>query len=219
MPPKSPKSSLIPLLILCAAIALWAYDTYRQADPPRPPSGQASPARTGGYETFADCTIITDRSNDGDSFKVKLPDGRAEIVRLYFVDAPESGFRSYRGGRNNHGRIAQQAADMGGITPQQAVEIGKMAKAFTLSTLEKSPFTIHTAWDNPFNDRRYHAFVEVTSDGKPRFLHELLVEQGLARIRTKGAPLPGGTPERKHENHLLKLQRAAKSKKAGAWGL
>lgn len=235
MPRKKSKSSLVTILILVAAISLWAYDIHRQASPKRPaqtssvPNKSESkptyrptpskPSKTGRYETFSGCTLAPDRGNDGDSFRVKFPDGRNEIIRLYFVDAPESAFKSYGGGENNHRRIAQQAADMGGITPQQAVEIGKKAKTFTLSTLEKSPFTIHTEWDSPFNDRRYHAFVEVTVEGKPRFLHELLVEKGLARIHTKGAPMPDATYERKQKTHLLKLQTNAKSNGSGAWGL
>ena len=192
--------SVIPILILAAAICLWVFDTYRQASPTRPVAETREPAetsprpsRTGGYETFHGCTLAPDRGNDGDSFRVKLPDGRTEIIRLYFVDTPESAFKSYRGGENNHRRIDQQAADMGGITPQQAVEIGKKAKSY--------------------------AFIEVTVQGRPRFLHELLVEKGLARIHTKGAPLPDGTSERKHEDRLFKLQSIAKANESGAWGL
>lgn len=223
---RTTRSAVIPILILAAAIFLWAFDTYRQASPTRPVAETAEPAetspppsKTGGYETFQDCTLAPDRGNDGDSFRVKLPDGRTEIIRLYFVDTPESAFKSYGGGENNHRRIEQQAADMGGITSQQAVEIGKKAKAFTLVTLGKAPFIIHTEWDSPFKDERYHAFVEVKVDGKPRFLHELLVEKGLARIHTKGAPLPDGTYERKHEDRLYKLQSTAKANDSGAWSL
>ncbi|MFM2199351.1 MAG: hypothetical protein RLZZ505_2783 [Verrucomicrobiota bacterium] len=214
------------ILILVAAISLWAFDTYNQTSPAPPvsrssdPTGSSQPrSKSGRYETYTGCTLAQDRGNDGDSFRVKLPDGRSEIIRLYFVDTPESAFKTYGGGENNHRRIDQQAADMGGITPQQAVEIGKKAKAFTLSTLEKSAFTIHTEWDSPFDDERYHAFIEVTEGGTRRFLHELLVEKGLARIHTKGAPLPDGTSERQHKDQLYKLQSAAKAKKFGAWGL
>jgi endonuclease YncB( thermonuclease family) len=220
------RSSVIPILILAAAIFLWVFDTFRQASPTRtvaetrePAETSPRPSRTGGYESFHGCTLAPDRSNDGDSFRVKLPDGSTEIIRLYFVDAPESAFKSYGGGENNHRRIAQQAADMGGISPQQAVAIGKKAKAFTLGALGKSAFTIHTAWDSPFNDERYHAFVELTAEGKPRFLHELLIEKGLARIHTRGAPLPDGTSARKQEDRLMKLQSIAKANESGAWGL
>ncbi len=224
------RSAVIPFLILLAAVAIWALDVYRGVAPAAPKSGSSSSEKppatsdkpttpSGRYEVFQGCTLANDKGNDGDSFRVKLPGGRTEIIRLYFVDSPESAFKSYGGGQNNHKRIAQQAADMGGITSQQAVEIGKQAKAFTLGILGKAPFTLHTEWDDPFGDSRYHAFVEVAYDGKTRFLDELLVEKGLARIHTKGAPLPDGTTERKQEDRLLDLQRASKSKKAGAWGL
>lgn len=226
------RSSGVPLLILIAAIALWAFDTYKQVDSAKPanqesttpreidrPATSAKPASTGGYETYSDCTLAHEKGDDGDSFRVQLPDGRKEIFRLYFVDSPENSFKTYGGGQTNHRRIDDQAADMGGITPQQAVGIGKKAKDFTLSQLGKAPFTIHTEWDSPFNDARYHAFVELTWNGEKRFLHELLVEKGYVRIHTKGASLPDGTPQRSHEKHLLDLQSTAKASGAGAWGL
>jgi endonuclease YncB( thermonuclease family) len=228
------QKNILPILILIAALAIWIFDVYQETAPKTPrippaagsssaepaPTSPQQPAPTSArYEVFTGCTLSPNRGNDGDSFSVTLPDGRREILRLYFVDTPESAFKSYGGGENNHRRIEQQAADMGGITPQQAVEIGKKAKTFTLATLESAPFTIYTEWDSPFNDRRYHAFVEITQNGKRRFLHELLVEKGLARIHTKGAPLPDGTSERKHEDRLFNLQRTAKSNGSGAWGL
>lgn len=226
---RSKSSSIIPILILCAALALWIYDAYSQGklrrffdsiEAPAAPNitekdassqdpAPTNPHRMGRYDVFQGCTLATDRGNDGDSFKVKLPNGKIEIIRLYFVDAPESAFKNYSGGRNNHDRIADQARDMGGITSQKAIEIGKKAKAFTLDHLSKAPFTIYTEWDSPFNDQRYHAFVELSYNGKPRFLHELLVEKGYARIHTKGASMPDGTSERKQEDHLFDLQRNA----------
>lgn len=218
-------SSAIPLLILIAAVAIWALDVYGDVAPAAPKSetSSSSPeqptAKAGSYEVFHGCSLADDRNNDGDSFRVKFPGGRTEIIRLYFVDSPESAFKSYGGGQNNHARIAQQAADLGGITPQQAVEIGKNAKTYTLNLLAEGAFTLYTEWEDPFDDRRYRAFVEVSQQGKNRFLHELLVEKGLARIHTKGAPLPDGTPERKQKDRLFDLQRIAKSKEAGVWGL
>lgn len=233
---RSKSSAALSILILCAALAIWIYDAYTQGNLPRlfdpaqaPTSAPAqdphqpsdpsstSPQRIGRYDVYHSCTLASDRGNDGDSFRVNLPGGRSEIIRLYFVDSPESAFKTYGGGRNNHDRIADQARDMGSITPQQAVEIGKKAKTFVSQQLEKSPFTIYTEWDSPFNDQRYHAFIELPQNGKKRYLHELLVEKGYARIHTKGAPMPDGTSERQQENHLLDLQRTAKSHKVGAW--
>lgn len=224
---RSKSSSIVPILIVCAAVAIWIYDAYSQGklrrffnpsdlpaetikvDKPEPTenSVSTSPQRVGRYDVYTGCTLVSDRGNDGDSFRVRLPEGRTEIIRLYFVDAPESAFKTYGGGRNNHDRIADQAHDMGGITSQQAVEIGKKAKDFVLGQLGKAPFTIYTEWDSPFNDKRYHAFVEISYDGENRFLHEVLVEKGYARIHTKGASMPDGTSERGQEDRLFDLKK------------
>lgn len=223
-----PKNSWLTVLLLIAAVAVWAYHetqapntTPREAPRPAPSSEgpPRAPARTGHYETYRGCILVESRGNDGDSFLLKLPDGRNVEFRLYFVDAPESDFKNYGGGRNNHSRIQDQAADLGGITPQQAVTIGKKAKDFTLATLSARPFVIHTNWDSPFNDNRFHAFVELEQTGKRRWLHEVLVEKGLVRIHTKGADLPDGTSYAKHKAHLKDLQSAAKKDGLGAWGL
>src|SRR5690606_41234380 len=52
------------------------------------------------FERFEGCQLVDHRQNDGDSFRVRLPNGRVEQFRLYFVDAPESDFRTYKGGRS-----------------------------------------------------------------------------------------------------------------------
>jgi endonuclease YncB( thermonuclease family) len=235
------KPSWFTVLLIVAAIALWALDQKRALDSkeksppvtrkaeqaenpsPAPASKKAATSpkstRAGRYEIYRNCRLSMARNNDGDSFIILLPDGRKEEFRLYYVDTPESAFKRYAGGDSNHERIRQQAADLGGITPEQAVEIGKKAKAFTLGLLESRPFTIHTGWDSPYHDERYHAFVEVIDQDKPRWLHELLVERGLARLKTKPADLPDGTPASRHREHLRTLERTAKQSEAGAWGL
>jgi endonuclease YncB( thermonuclease family) len=245
------------ILLLIAALALWARDQIQGTRPDSPtrevaanegpppekpgreekpttsakpsnpgtsvkptwPSAPATtPGRTGVYETFAGCTLAEARDNDGDSFLAKLPDGRKVRVRLYFVDAPESAFKRYAGGDTNHERIRQQAAAFDGITPEQAVEVGKQAKAFTLGLLEKGPFTLHTVWDSPYQDERYHAFVEVRDGSRTRLLHELLVERGLVRIHTKPADLPDGTKVGEQRKRLMEMQRVARQAGKGAWG-
>jgi endonuclease YncB( thermonuclease family) len=210
---------LIPILIVIAAIALWVFDAYRLFDPEQAPKKTSAQTQqqSGNYETFSACRLVNEKSNDGDSFRVRLPDGRKEIIRLYFVDCPESDFKSYGGGRNNHQRIAEQAAELNGISPEQAVEIGKKARKFTISHLSKAPFTVHTNWDSPYNDQRYHGFIEINYNGNSRFLHELLIAKGYARIHTKGAELPDGTSQKSQKNKLLKIQQSAKSSKLGAW--
>lgn len=179
-------------------------------DGSKPPA----PARTGDYETFTGCRFEEHRQNDGDSFRVKLPDGRVEQFRLYFVDCPESQFRSYRGGATNHQRIVEQAKAFG-ISPEQAVEIGSRAKSRVHDLLSSGNFTVHTRWDDPYGDRRYHAFV---LPAKGPGLDEVLVRDGLARIHTKGAVLPDGTPAKSRAGQLREIEREAKRARRGAWG-
>lgn len=226
------KGSWLTALLVVAALAVWVIEQRGGGKSPAPSASRqsnsksggngkpsAKPSRTGAYEVHHGCTLVEHRNNDGDSFRVHLDDGRTAEFRLYFVDTPESAFKTYRGGETNHARIRQQAADLGGITPEQAVEIGKTAKNLTLGLLDQAPFTLHTEWDSPYGDERYHAFVEVTHSGKTRWLHELLVERGLARILTKPADLPDGTRAASHRQHLRDLEAAARRAGAGAWGL
>ena len=170
------------VLLLVVALVLWGLD-QRNGPPPakRPPAGKSAPAKPavrGDYEEFTGCRLEEHRQNDGDSFHVRLPDGRVEQFRLYYVDAPESAFRTYGGGEDNHQRIREQAEDFG-ITGEQAVEIGMRAKQRVHDALARGPFTLHTAWDDPFGDRRYHAFIQPATGP---LLHEMLVREGLAVV-------------------------------------
>lgn len=219
------RSSWFTVLLLIAAIGIWAYDQARPAatKKSRPPAAEKSrpptPEKTERYMVFQNCTLAEAGNNDGDSFLVRLPDGSKAQFRLYFVDTPESAFKSYRDGKDNHQRIRDQAAEMGDLEPEQIVEIGKKAKAYTLDLLARQPFELHTRWDSPFRDERFHAFIAVQQNGKARWLEELLVERGFARIKTKAADLPDGTPANKQLARLRDLERAAKRAKAGAWGV
>lgn len=227
-----PKNSWFTILLIIAAVGIWGYNQLQspaqpsrkipssaESKKPEVPPSTKKPETAGPYEIYRNCTLAEARNNDGDSFMVNLPHGKKAEFRLYFVDTPESAFKSYAGGDTNHQRIRQQAAEMGGITPEQAVEIGKKGKAFTLGLLASGPFDIYTRWDSPYDDNRFHAFIEVQQDGKSRWLEELLVERGLARIKTKPADLPDGTTASKQLQHLKDLERIAKRNAIGVWGL
>lgn len=213
------------LLLLVFALLAWFFGPPKQAqkrerDKDRGTSTSSSPAsstapRTGAYETYSSCRYEEHRQNDGDSFRVRLPDGRIEQFRLYYVDCPESDFRTYKGGADNHQRIHEQALAFG-ITDQQAVEIGKRAKARAHELLAAGGFTLYTRWDDPFGDQRYHAFI--LPPGGP-FLDETLVREGLVRIHTKPAEMPDGTPSKQRQAQLRELEREAKKAGRGAWGM
>ncbi|MEP4078209.1 thermonuclease family protein [Haloferula sp.] len=200
------------VVLLIVAAVLWLKEHKR--DVVAVISGEEKAAAVDGrYERFEDCQWVDSRRNDGDSFRVKFPDGRTEELRLYFVDAPESAFKTYGKGRNNHERIAQQGRDLS-VSSERAVEIGVEAKKFVHDQLGKQSFTVFTEWDDPFGDRRFHAFVELPDGG---WLHEELVEEGLVRIHTKGGDVPGGLRREGQERHLEDLERAARSAGRGVW--
>lgn len=153
---------------------------------------------------FNACTLEPDEWTDGDSFRVRLPDGRLETFRLYFVDTTES---------RSRGKRSDEQAAYFSITRAGAVRLGRQAKAFTAAALSK-PFTIQTRWRRVFGGPRYYAFV-YTASGKD--LAELLVERGLARIYGTRTPAPDGRTSREYRNRLRTLEEQARQVRVGGW--
>lgn len=142
--------------------------------------------------------------NDGDSFRVHWNGGEL-TVRLYFTDTPESDLRF-------RDRTRAQAAYFG-ISEAQAVEVGRMAKAFTRKFL-RNGFEIRTRWQGVFgNERSTRKYGIVTAGG--RDLAEMLVANGLARIHGMGI---GGNAWNEVER-LKALEEAAQAAGKGAWGI
>lgn len=168
------------------------------------------------YQVWENCIMLENRGNDGDSFHIRAPHGREEI-RLYYVDAPESAARSYRDGNTNHQRIAQQGAAMGGLNQSETTELGVAAKVFVKDLLKGKSFTVVTVGERVYNSHRKYAFVIVDWKGQLRYLHELLVAHGLARIHTKPKTMPDDTSANRQKQNLRKLEIYAKNMRHGAW--
>lgn len=173
-----------------------------------------------GYDKFTGARLIDDEGNDGDSFQVNLGD-RQILLRLYFVDAPEK----YLSDRfeNQQRRVAEQAREMGGVSSEQIVEVGKAAKLYMERELKGKSFTVYTYWEEVYDGDRYYGFVEL-EDGS--YFGTRLVENGLARIHTKGpgskekpVPTPRGDSFHDHRDRLFALERKAQKSDRGAWGL
>jgi endonuclease YncB( thermonuclease family) len=96
-------------LVTCSVAAFIVLSSWSFARTPTP----AKP-----FERFDGCILEPDEWTDGDSFRVRLPDGRLETFRLYFVDTTES---------RSRGKRSDQQAAYFGITRQQAIELGKVA--------------------------------------------------------------------------------------------
>ena len=147
------------------------------------------------------------RPNDGDSFHVSV-EGHEYIFRLYFVDAPETSaeFRD---------RVEEQATYFG-VTVDQVLQVGELAKQFTREKLTDS-FFVRTCWEDAGGRsrmQRFYAFVQTRTGD----LGEQLVENGLARAHPATAKPEGLTSAAAEWKNLIKLERKAKREKVGGWG-
>lgn len=156
------------------------------------------------WQMLEDCCLVDSALNDGDSFRVHWNDDEL-TVRIYFADTPETDFRF-------RDRTKAQA-EYFGITEDQAVEVGKRAKAFTKKFL-KNGFSVRTRWQGVFGGAKaLRKYGIVTASGQD--LAEALVSRGLARVHGMG--IGGKTWEEVERLKMLEAQ--AKAKKRGAWGL
>jgi len=136
------------------------------------------------FTRYDGCTYIPEEWNDADSFHVRMPDGKEQVLRLYFVDALES--------ENSFPeRVAEQAAYFG-ITSEDALKLGKEASAFTQKLLSAKPFTAQTRWRVALGRSKLPRFYAMITTAEGKDLDELLVSAGLARIYGTRTPLPGG---------------------------
>ncbi len=168
-----------------------------------------APARADDWQTVRDCSLIKNESNDGDSFHIEV-DGKEKVVRLYFVDTPETD----KAGLVSE-RVTEQAKEFG-LTEKETIEIGKKAAAFTRSVLSR-PFTILTRGQRAMEASkipREYAFVE-TADGED--LGEMLVARGLGRSFGEDASTSSDSAKKLRERYG-RLEKEAREQLLGAWG-
>jgi competence protein ComEA len=159
------------------------------------------------------CTLIETDWADGDSFSVRLPDGKQQTIRLYGVDCIEM---HMQGDDTNARRLRDQRRHFGIADILTAKAVGESAKAESFRLLAK-PFTIHTTFADGRGDGRFsriYAFVE-TADGKD--LAEELVTMGLARAYGVVRQRPDGTPGPEWMEQLKDLELTAARGGRGAW--
>jgi endonuclease YncB( thermonuclease family) len=212
------KSTLMLVVTMLVAALLWWIDNREEVEVGvERAQGMGEAVGRGGYDGFEACRLVKHGGNDGDSFHVSVPGQGREEYRLYFVDAPESAYKEYRDGEDNGERLRFQGQYFGGLSRQETTGLGQVAKAWTTDLLGAGKFAVYTRGELVYGGPRMYAFVEVEYEGRKRWLHELLVEQGLARIYTKGATLPDGTSEGKEEGRLKGVERGAKKRRVGGW--
>ncbi len=163
---------------------------------------------------LSNCVLIPSEWADGDSFSVRLPDGKVQTVRLYGADCIEI---HLQGDDSNARRLRDQRRYFGIDDILTAKTFGEAAKAETCKQLSK-PFTVYTSFADGRGDGRFsriYGFVE-TADGKD--LSEWLVAQGLARAFGVVRQLPSGTAGNEWKEQLADLELTAARSGRGAWG-
>lgn len=167
-------------------------------------SRAASPAQ--GWEVLEDCRLVADKYFDGDSFHVQHG-SRALIVRLYFVDAPETD-------ATLGDRVKRQAAYYH-VTEAAVLRGGRAAKELTERFLSK-PFRVITrrqAAPGASRDVRYYGIV--AQEGKR--LDAALVEAGLGAPTSPAADYPDAAGGLLMGRELRALQAKAARERLGLW--
>jgi endonuclease YncB( thermonuclease family) len=152
-----------------------------------------------------ECGFVPHANNDGDSFRVRCGAGEF-VLRLYFVDAPETNLLYPE-------RVREQAEHFG-ASLDDTLKAGARARSYVREAL-RGPFTVTTRMASApgrAKDPRYYGLVEVGG----RNLDEMLVLQGLARPRGVAASVPG-EKARAHAQRLLLLEEQAKRTGRGLW--
>lgn len=153
------------------------------------------------------CQYVPDKSNDGDSFLVHC--GRERFfARLYFVDCPETDLSFPE-------RVREQY-DYFGVTMDEATRAGARARDFVGAALRARPFVVYTKRSfaqGRSKNTRYYSLVAV--DG--RYLHEILLSEGLARSKGTAVALPTGQKARDYVKGLRGLEDRARLERKGLW--
>lgn len=168
-------------------------------------------ATPGRLEHWEQVEWVEHPSNDGDSFSVRYG-GVEYLLRLYYVDAPETSASSETDAR----RVRDQSRYFGLESHRDTVHFGQAAADFTRSMLAR-PFTVYTGRATAPGrsvSRRIYAFVE-TADGAD--LAALLVAHGLARAYGVRRALPDGTSAVDAAEGFSDLESAAMLDRAGIW--
>jgi endonuclease YncB( thermonuclease family) len=158
------------------------------------------------WVTLTNCSLVVNEYNDGDSFHIRS--GTNEfLVRLYYVDAPETNLR--------YAERTREQAEYFGVTLDETMKAGVMARN-AVRDLLREPFSVQTRFaiaGGQSKTPRYYCFVQVSG----RSLAEVLVERGLARTKGVMAALPNGVKSKIFADQLRAIEATAKEKRIGIW--
>ena len=158
------------------------------------------------WEAITPVSHDEDAFTDGDSIPI-ITENETFIINLYFIDAPETNDR--------YADKINEQATYWGRTVEETIAAGKAAGEFVSNNIAEG-FVVQTrrAKIGGGGDPRFYGMIKVGD----RYLSELLVEAGLARVKGKTHELADGTSAAAFLDKLRALEREASTAKVGAWG-
>lgn len=186
------------------------------------PAQSAEPTPNGGVDasglkTYTNCTYVPTTWGDGDSFRVRFPDGSDHTLRLYGADCIEwhvndqADARRLRDQRRYFG-ISGNTEDSVAI----ARDFGGRAATRTRALLSK-PFTVHTAFADALGDQKFkrvYAFITIAEGGD---LATILIAEGLARAHGVYRLGPANVPANEYREYLRDIELTAAKAGRGVW--
>jgi endonuclease YncB( thermonuclease family) len=154
------------------------------------------------------CRYVSDKNNDGDSFLVHCGREKPFYVRLYFVDTPETDV--------SYPERVRQQYDYFGVTMDELTRGGTKARDYVQRVLAPRTFSIHTKHagaQGRAKTIRYYGLVVVEN----RYLHEVLLSEGLARNVGTRVALPTGEKSKPYALALGQLEDRARLERKGLW--
>ncbi len=172
------------------------------------------------FTTVEGVVYVPTSWGDGDSFRVRFPDGAEHTLRLYGADTLEDTIRTESDARRLRAQRRYFGISNYGDSPQDSIALAtSMGEAATrqVSLWLETPFTVHTTFADGRGSPRYpriYAFV-TTSDGED--LATLLVREGLARAFGVYRSTPQGLTHNDYREQLRDAELVAARKGKGIW--
>jgi len=179
-----------------------------------------SPASADELQTIEGAELVPTEWADGDSFRVRFPDGSEKTIRLYGADCLESNVHDSTDARRLRAQRRYFGISDYGGSPEASIGLaksyGEQAGAFIREKLSR-PFTVHTAFADGGGDGRYKRFYGFIETAEGDDLAALLVRAGLARAFGVYRSRPDGTHRDDYREELEDEELIAARKGTGIW--
>lgn len=172
-------------------------------------------------QTIKGCTFIPTEWADGDSFRIKTPDGTEHTIRLYGADCLELHVAN---DDRNLARLREQRRYFGitdaGKNNQESMKIAlalaKEAADLTAKSLH-APFTLSTRFPDGGGDPNFKRIYGYITLAEGKDLGSVLVQQGWARAKGIISTMPDGMSVEEARGMLQDLEIQALKRDCGIW--